>query len=720
MGFKHTQSLISEDISSHFVQGEHVKAFDLEAVKTHVLKLREELDVLVERNYSYVEMLREKERNAQNKRRHHLIQFQQGDWVFVSYHETQHDSDKTRLKWLGPQLVEDVISDDVYLVSNLLGHSQVIHASRMWYYEGPDYTPCKAVSEVFKRDFKELILEKILSHRRDKYSGDYEVLIKWMGFQDDYNSWEPLNAIALTHGDVLREYFESRKIALPAVLKSKQLKEVKVYKNPNLCKTWTDMEKVVLRSVILKFGFGSWYYLKHYLPSKTYQQIYDHLQRYLYFFDFSICNGLRFDVDELHHTLALRIAEINTSNVFTRKRNALVRKKVTVASPTLMTRDEIKSLCTAVEPVEILLPVISNRKTELSCFRDVRFASYKKAIILLFQKMVDEKVLQALREKVSVLKQASFQGEYITLSSRISLTELDVHITSAQVICKVSKRLSGEISESQRYFRQLVNTDECYMVRLETKGPPIFVGKENPYTEDIRFTEITNNVFKLSEKSSHSSLISVSPQGSTSIEIEITPSSFATLWKKDGRCDVLITDPPWKVGGGHPIPELNFTLKYRVEEFEDLMEIRYDSALKEGGLLCIWVVNAHLHKVVHRLKTYGLLFQRVVTWVKTGKDGRLIQSLGHYFSHSTETCLLFTKGAPNEFSKRVLKCVPEIFLAPRTTASAKPQHLHRIVVEVASVSERGQLRFLDVYGRVNNLEPYWITAGLQATEFSLL
>ena len=74
----------------------------------------------------------------------------------------------------------------------------------------------------------------------------------------------------------------------------------------------------------------------------------------------------------------------------------------------------------------------------------------------------------------------------------------------------------------------------------------------------------------------------------------------------------------------------------------------------------------------------------------------------------------------NAFSQKVINMLPETVFAPRTVASAKPQILHRIILEASTEFEKPRKRFLEVYGRVNNLESGWITAGFQAKDFSLL
>ena len=555
----------------------------------------------------------------------------------------------------------------------------------------------------------------------DATTGNSEVLVKWLGFEDDFNSWEPMEEIAKTHASLLRSYFQDKKLPIPEMLQDKTIREVTLIKNPGFRKSWNMDEKAMLRSLIIKFGFGCWFQLRKYLVEKSYQQIYDHLQRYLFFMDFSLCNGLRIDIEVLHEYLKTKLKESNAPSEFIRNDNKMVRRTTSAHSIfATLTRSSLSQFCIEADHEIIPIPVKSKRSMEMKCFTDKRFYCFKQALVKAFQKLVDNNIIHKFRESRVTLNHTGFEGKEICLRHQVSLQELHSFIKGAHFIYRVRKRPQVDFSQSQLYFKQLLSTDECFTIVFELDEPPTFFGNETPYLKGILFREVVNNVFQLTEDASRSSILSVSPTKSIPLEMEITPETFAELRVKYGKWDVIISDPPWKVGGGHPVPELNFSLKYRVEDFAELMKVKYDEALLNGGLLCIWVVNAHIHKLLWHMKNHGMMFQRVITWIKSGKDGNLIHSLGHYLTHSTETCLLFTRGKPNKYSLHLLHHLPETIVQPRTVASAKPQHLHRMIIAATKEPEKVGKRLLDVYGRVNNLEPYWITAGLQAKNFSLL
>ena len=79
------------------------------------------------------------------------------------------------------------------------------------------------------------------------------------------------------------------------------------------------------------------------------------------------------------------------------------------------------------------------------------------------------------------------------------------------------------LSESERYYHLFKSADEYFHLHLETKNPPFYISHENPYVENIKIKEVVNNVFKLSERSARSTIVTVSPSNSKGVEMEIEP-----------------------------------------------------------------------------------------------------------------------------------------------------------------------------------------------------
>ncbi|XP_074601250.1 chromobox protein homolog 5-like [Brevipalpus obovatus] len=79
---------------------------------------------------------------------------------------------------------------------------------------------------VLSQDPDEYVVEKILGKRKSRISNGYEYLIKWAGWTDDGNTWEPIENLSCP--DLLKEFEdnweESRRRRMQAAAKKKLLK----------------------------------------------------------------------------------------------------------------------------------------------------------------------------------------------------------------------------------------------------------------------------------------------------------------------------------------------------------------------------------------------------------------------------------------------------------------------------------------------------------------
>ena len=100
--------------------------------------------------------------------------------------------------------VVDTISDNVYKVQDLGDKEYVVHAARMWFYDGKDYVPEEDVDEIFHNDWGELEVEELRNLRVVK--GQYEIETKWLGFEEI--SWEPVEHLNQFIPEYLQDYLE--------------------------------------------------------------------------------------------------------------------------------------------------------------------------------------------------------------------------------------------------------------------------------------------------------------------------------------------------------------------------------------------------------------------------------------------------------------------------------------------------------------------------------
>ena len=127
-------------------------------------------------------------------------EFLHGSYVLVKYRE---GSAPTRLhtKWRGPLKVLDNDKSE-YLLYDLITHKEKpYHASDMKpFLFNPLLTD---PLDVARKDYLEFFIEKVLDIKGDiKKLKTLEFQIKWLEYDDSYNSWEPwanIRTVAIVH-----------------------------------------------------------------------------------------------------------------------------------------------------------------------------------------------------------------------------------------------------------------------------------------------------------------------------------------------------------------------------------------------------------------------------------------------------------------------------------------------------------------------------------------
>ena len=68
------------------------------------------------------------------------------------------------------------------------------------------YDPAMGLpADTARRDYMEFFVEKVLEHRGDsKKATSMSFLVKWLNYDDSYNTWEPWKNLRLT--DALHDY----------------------------------------------------------------------------------------------------------------------------------------------------------------------------------------------------------------------------------------------------------------------------------------------------------------------------------------------------------------------------------------------------------------------------------------------------------------------------------------------------------------------------------
>jgi mRNA m6A methyltransferase catalytic subunit len=82
---------------------------------------------------------------------------------------------------------------------------------------------------------------------------------------------------------------------------------------------------------------------------------------------------------------------------------------------------------------------------------------------------------------------------------------------------------------------------------------------------------------------------------------------------------------------------------------------------------------------------------------------RLAKGHGYYLQHAKETCLVGMKGNP-KYNENV--SLSDVIFSHRRGQSQKPEEIYEIIEQLVPNG-----RYLEIFGRKNNLRNYWVTIG---------
>ena len=178
-----------------------------------VTSLRESLHDIHKRVSEKKTQLRRSQRLSRNKVRHRAtkkINLALGNYVMLAV-PTKTRRNKLQPKWTGPWTIVEVMSDHVYKLKHPLTKKiKIAHACRISRYE--EIKLNKAVKTQMwhdggKHTFR---VEKIVDSRKED-DGSESFLIKWVGFEDSDNSWEPEDHMMEDIPELVRKFRKTRR-----------------------------------------------------------------------------------------------------------------------------------------------------------------------------------------------------------------------------------------------------------------------------------------------------------------------------------------------------------------------------------------------------------------------------------------------------------------------------------------------------------------------------
>lgn len=168
--------------------------------------------------------------------------------------------------------------------------------------------------------------------------------------------------------------------------------------------------------------------------------------------------------------------------------------------------------------------------------------------------------------------------------------------------------------------------------------------------------------------------------------------------------DVLYLDPPWKVGIANPTRGL--AINYDMMSVEEIKKLPV-SKLVKNGLVLLWVTKSSKQIGIDWLKELGGKLQGEITWIKLSENNKLQSNVSGMLRSAKEILLVFKFG---DYSKRqkISSLGVDVIFNPRLKRNQKPDEIY---IRLEEIFENG--RFLEVFGRNNNVRVNWTTIGNQ-------
>ncbi|OMH82560.1 N6-adenosine-methyltransferase 70 kDa subunit [Zancudomyces culisetae] len=210
--------------------------------------------------------------------------------------------------------------------------------------------------------------------------------------------------------------------------------------------------------------------------------------------------------------------------------------------------------------------------------------------------------------------------------------------------------------------------------------------------------------------------------------------------------DVIVMDPPWQLAS--QAPTRGVAIAYQQLPDVCIESLPIGGLQQEGGFLFIWVINNKFSKAFELFRAWGYTYVDEIAWVKQTVNRRMAKGHGYYLQHAKESCLIGVKNkasTPQDPPASSISCplptqlllphdssaqdtngttVPnphhdilepkgthynigsDVIFSERRGQSQKPEELYELIEELVPGG-----RYLEIFGRKNNLRDYWVTVG---------
>ncbi|KAJ2225923.1 hypothetical protein IWW45_007678 [Coemansia sp. RSA 485] len=240
----------------------------------------------------------------------------------------------------------------------------------------------------------------------------------------------------------------------------------------------------------------------------------------------------------------------------------------------------------------------------------------------------------------------------------------------------------GSLREREQSIRQRILQLEKEIAELEKK-----CGVEGATEAKAKATEIDLSEFK-------------APEWSVPIRANVMNFDWEKL-ASACQFDVILMDPPWQLASQAPTRGVAIAYQQLPDVCIESLPIQL---LQTSGFIFIWVINNKYTKAFRLMKQWGYTYVDDIAWVKQTVNRRMAKGHGYYLQHAKETCLVGKKGVdPPNLQRSVAS---DVIFSERRGQSQKPEEMYEIIEQLIPGG-----RYLEIFGRKNNLRDYWVTIG---------
>eukprot|EP00842_Homolaphlyctis_polyrhiza_P000932 jgi/Hompol1/183/HPOL_002448-RA len=165
--------------------------------------------------------------------------------------------------------------------------------------------------------------------------------------------------------------------------------------------------------------------------------------------------------------------------------------------------------------------------------------------------------------------------------------------------------------------------------------------------------------------------------------------------------DIISMDPPWQLASHAPTRGVAIGYQQLPDQLIECLPIE---KLQTNGFIFIWVINNKYAKAFDLMTKWGYKYVDDITWVKQTVNRRMAKGHGYYLQHAKETCLVGRKGQDPPGCRHGVSS--DVIFSERRGQSQKPEEIYLMMEELVPNG-----KYLEIFGRKNNLRDYWITIG---------